>query len=164
MRHLRFLLTFLLLTALSSTLSGISLVSSAFAAQTKAEKKEVSVWVNTKSGVYHCPGTRWYGTTKSGTYMTEGEARQNGYRAAYGKVCQPLGTATAPATPSQQERTTPTQTHTGNPDAKVWVNTGSGVYHCPGTRWYGNTKQGKYMSQGQAQDANYRPAYGKVCQ
>jgi hypothetical protein len=52
----------------------------------------------------------------------------------------------------------------GNPDAKVWVNTNSGVYHCPGTRWYGKTKQGEYMSQKQAQDKSYRPAYGKVCQ
>ena len=23
----------------------------------------------------------------------------------------------------------------GNPDVKVWVNTNSGAYHCPGTRW-----------------------------
>ena len=51
----------------------------------------------------------------------------------------------------------------GNPDAKVWVNTGSGVYHCPGTRWYGKTKQGEYMTQKQAQEKGHRPAYGKVC-
>jgi hypothetical protein len=35
----------------------------------------------------------------------------------------------------------------GNPDVKVWVNTDSGVYHCPNTRWYGVTKHGKYMTQ-----------------
>jgi hypothetical protein len=51
----------------------------------------------------------------------------------------------------------------GNPNAKVWVNTKSGVYHCPGTRWYGNTKEGKYMTQKEAQAAGYRPAYGAVC-
>ena len=51
----------------------------------------------------------------------------------------------------------------GDPDVKVWVNTNSGVYHCSGTRWYGNTKEGKYMSQKAAQDAGYRPAYGSVC-
>ena len=52
----------------------------------------------------------------------------------------------------------------GNPDVKVWVNTNSGVYHCPGTRWYGKTKEGEYMTQKQAQDKHYRPAYGKVCE
>jgi hypothetical protein len=51
----------------------------------------------------------------------------------------------------------------GNPDVKVWVNTNSGVYHCPGTRWYGNTKEGKFMTQKQAQASGYRPAYGAVC-
>jgi len=52
----------------------------------------------------------------------------------------------------------------GNPNVKVWVNTNSGVYHCPGTRWYGSTKSGEYMTQKQAQEKGYRPAYGKVCQ
>jgi len=73
--------------------------------------------------------------------------------------------AGTPATsvPSQQLSVTQTQ-NAGNPDVKVWVNTNSGVYHCPGTRWYGNTKKGEYMTQKQAQNKNYRPAYGKVCQ
>lgn len=51
----------------------------------------------------------------------------------------------------------------GNPNAKVWVNTNSGVYHCPGTRWYGSTKEGKLMTQKEAQAKGYRPAYGIVC-
>jgi len=61
-------------------------------ANAENKKEEVSVWVNTKSGVYHCPGTRWYGTTKSGTLMTEAEAQQQGYRPANGNACGPLGT------------------------------------------------------------------------
>lgn len=51
----------------------------------------------------------------------------------------------------------------GNPTVKVWVNTNSGVYHCPGTRWYGNTKSGRFMTQREAQSKGYRPAYGAVC-
>ena len=51
----------------------------------------------------------------------------------------------------------------GVPSIKVWVNTSSRVYHCPGTRWYGATKHGEYMTQKQAQDAGNRPAYGKPC-
>lgn len=55
------------------------------------------------------------------------------------------------------------QADSGNPAVKVWVNSNSGVYHCPGTRWYGNTKHGEYMTQAEAQKKGYRPAYGKVC-
>lgn len=51
------------------------------------EKREVKVWVNTKSGVYHCPGSRWYGGTKQGKYVGECEARKAGYRAAYDRAC-----------------------------------------------------------------------------
>jgi hypothetical protein len=51
----------------------------------------------------------------------------------------------------------------GNPDIKVWVNTASGVYHCPGTQWYGRTKRGRYMKQKTAQARGYRPAKGEVC-
>ncbi len=54
--------------------------------------------------------------------------------------------------------------HAGKPDVKVWVNTKSGVYHCPGTRWYGKTKQGEYMKQSEAQQKRYRPANGKACE
>ena len=39
------------------------------------------VWVNTRSGVYHKEGDRWYGKTKEGKYMTEDEAIKAGYRA-----------------------------------------------------------------------------------
>ena len=47
----------------------------------------VRVWVNTNSGVYHCPGTRWYGTTKEGEYMTQAQAVAEGNRPAYGRRC-----------------------------------------------------------------------------
>ena len=56
----------------------------------------------------------------------------------------------------------PTQS-AGNPTVTVWVNTNSGVYHCPGTRWYGKTKSGRFMTQREAQSKGHRPAYGAVC-
>jgi hypothetical protein len=51
----------------------------------------------------------------------------------------------------------------GNPDIRVWVNTNSGTYHCPGRRWYARTKEGEYMTQKQAQDKSYHPAADRPC-
>jgi hypothetical protein len=85
-------------------------------------------------------------------------------------LCLPLLAQTMPAAANQTavahvspSPTSAVQSTEGNPDVRVWVNTATGVYHCPGSRWYGKTKQGDYMTQAQAQQKHYRPAYGKVC-
>ena len=46
---------------------------------------------------------------------------------------------------------------TAKASGKVWVNLDSGVYHKRG-RWYGKTKNGKFMSPEEAKKAGYRPA------
>ena len=51
-------------------------------AQAAPAKKSGMVWVNTETGVYHRPGSRWYGKTKKGKYMTEADAIKAGYKAA----------------------------------------------------------------------------------
>jgi hypothetical protein len=58
---------------------------------------------------------------------------------------------------------TPQQPSKGDPAVRVWVDTQFGFYHCPTTKLYGKTKQGVYMTQKQAQDRGYRPAYSTVC-
>jgi hypothetical protein len=42
-------------------------------------------------------------------------------------------------------------------EGKVWVNTESGVYHKSG-KWFGTTKQGKFMTEQDAMKAGYRAA------
>jgi len=61
------------------------------------------------------------------------------------------------APPQQQQQSR------GVPTIRVWVDTEYGFYHCPNTKLYGKTKQGVYMTQKQAQDRGYRPAYGTYC-
>lgn len=45
----------------------------------------------------------------------------------------------------------------------VWVNSGTNVYHCYGTEFYGTTKAGKYMSEADAKAAGARPERNKPC-
>jgi hypothetical protein len=67
------------------------------------------------------------------------------------------------ATPAKSPKTTaagaPSQSEIAAAKAsgKVWVNLDSGVYH-KGGRWYGNTKNGKFMTEAEAQKAGYREA------
>ncbi len=44
---------------------------------------------------------------------------------------------------------------------KVWVNTDTGIYH-KGGRWYGKTKQGKFMSEDDAKKAGYHEAKAEI--
>lgn len=116
------------------------------------------VWVNTNSGVYHCPGGQYYGNTKRGKYLSEREAVANGYRAAYGKTCSPQA-----AQQGQSQARQSLASSSSGATTMVWVNTSSHVYHCPGTRYYGATKRGRYMSEADALGSGNRPAYGARC-
>ena len=70
--------------------------------------------------------------------------------------------ATPPRTPSSgtpaSKPATSQQTREANGGGVVWVNTDSRIYHKPGTRWYGKTKHGKYMTEADAKRAGYRAA------
>jgi hypothetical protein len=44
--------------------------------------RDVVVWLNIPSGIYHYKGERWYGRTKHGAYACEKEAIKAGDRAS----------------------------------------------------------------------------------
>jgi hypothetical protein len=76
---------------------------------------------------------------------------------------QPGPAAPAPAPrASKASQSTMAQAPGGGP-GMVWVNLSSKVYHCPGTSYYGKTKNGKYMTEAAASSMGARPDAGKTC-
>jgi hypothetical protein len=65
-----FLLTILVLGVFAPAFSHAQ-TDTQFQSEQEAKKhcpKDMVVWVNTKSGVYHFKGERWYGNTNEGAY------------------------------------------------------------------------------------------------
>lgn len=50
-----------------------------------------------------------------------------------------------------------------NEEATVWAIPSTKVYHCPRSRWYGKTEEGKYMGECEAIREGFRPAFGNGC-
>jgi eukaryotic-like serine/threonine-protein kinase len=99
---------------------------------------------------------RWWiagGAAALGILMAAGIAIHHAQSAAH----------TTPIAPAVATINQPDSARVENPEATVWVNTDSGIYHCSGTRWYGKTHVGEYMKQKQARAKNYRPAGDHAC-
>lgn len=84
---------------------------------------------------------------------------QGGGASQAANAVPPLKPPVAPAQhPPSHARTA------GNPNTEVWVNLKTKVYHCPGTRWYKKTANGRLMVQRQAELAGYHAASNKACE
>ncbi len=124
-------------------------------------------------------GTYWTGTTKQGACKGH-QGVKDWYAAAPAAAPAPTSAAKPPAampaptpaaapvaakpmpSPAVKGTNTPTVAAGGGPGL-VWVNTDSKVYHCPGTRYYGTTKQGKYMSEADAKAMGAHADNNKPC-
>jgi Trypsin-like peptidase domain len=104
----------------------------------------------------------WHYLGPSGTKVTGGTVFVAKPEALKTVSAQPTPDTKPPSLP-QGPNQNPKSTDSGNADIKVWVNIPSHVYHCPGDRWYGKTKHGEFMAQGEAQKKRDRPANGNVC-
>jgi len=67
------------------------------------------------------------------------------------------GTAQTKASAKPDSPPTSSEITAAKASHKVWVNLDTGIYH-KGGRWYGKTKNGKFMTVDEAKKAGYKPA------
>lgn len=72
--------------------------------------------------------------------------------------------APAAAAPAAKSAKAPAATPApGGGPGMVWVNENTKVYHCQGDRYYGTTKNGKYMTEAEAKAAGMHASRNKAC-
>ena len=54
----------------------------------RVTNREVKVWAEMQTGLYHCPGDASWGKGAQGKYMTQSEAIQDAFRPAHNQPCQ----------------------------------------------------------------------------
>lgn len=143
----------LLIVAQLSLVSSVSAQGLPKPAASPAKTLQTRVWVNNSTRVYHCPGTPFYGATQNGEFMEEAQARGYGIRAVGGRGCGNVVTSGRAPLPDSAPAT----------KKMVWVNTESGVYHCPNSTNWGQTRRGRYLSESAASAAGHKPAGGRTC-
>ncbi|HWA95422.1 MAG TPA: DUF3761 domain-containing protein [Terracidiphilus sp.] len=120
------------------------------------------------------------GQCKDGTYTTAANKRgacrgHQGVATWYADASAPGKSSTPVSAPAPTSSPAPTRAKSapamrpngtvapGGGSGMVWVNTDSNVYHCQGDKYYGTTKEGKYVSESQARAMGARPSRGKAC-
>lgn len=114
-----------------------------------------------KSFLSDCMSGNAAGSTQSpsqGTAQAPAKSQSQAPSSGTSQPTKPSGqTAAAPAAAGQFTSEADARRHCAS-DRVVWANTASHIYHYGGTKDYGNTKQGAYMCQQDADREGFRAA------
>jgi Protein of unknown function (DUF3761) len=74
-------------------------------------------------------------------------------------------TSTAAPAPAKSAKTSTANMAAapGGGPGVVWLNADSNIYHCPGSQFYGKTKNGAYMSEADAKAKGAHPDHNRPC-
>ena len=111
---------------------------------TTAQREISGNWIGAYKKYFHTDRPLLGGSARRRSRTAPDEAPADG--------ASPPSTLTPAATPDAGSSPTAT--------GEVWVNTRSGKYFRPGSRYYGKTKEGAYMAEAEAQRSGYQPARG----
>ena len=137
------------------------------AAKSKA-KEEPAAAASTGTATGLCKdGTEFTGASKRGAcrghkglkeWYADSEESETEIAAPPAKSASSTNKAEASEPPTRKAKAAPAAG-----SGQVWVNTNSKIYHCEDSRFYGNTKEGEYMSEGEAKDKGYRANRRQAC-
>ena len=170
-------------TAGSSEKSTAATPSNASSASTTSSKASAAAQAPAGATGLCKDGTYYTGASKQGAcrghqgvkewYGDSGGGSKAAAAPAATQPATPSARATAPTTaasgsppppaPAASSKATTTTPAPGGGADKVWLNTASNVYHCAGSRYYGKTKTGAYMTEAEAKAKGAHPDHGQPC-
>jgi hypothetical protein len=159
--------TALAVTAMIASQAGVAQAPAGAPAGATGLCNDGSYWTGaSKSGA--CRGHKgvktWYAAASSTPAAPAAPAAAAPAAPAAAAPAAPAAAAPAAAAPAAKTKTTASTTPApGGGPGMVWLNTSTKVYHCYGTKYYGTTKAGAYMTEAAAKAKGAHPDAGKPC-